>query len=100
MDMDLVVAVSFVLMFTLIIGGVVLLFPLSRKLGLLIESRIGEKKQSDAAVSDTRRIESRLNALEDQLRALSARQEFLDDLLVERRPTEALPLMEDRDSQV
>jgi hypothetical protein len=100
MDMDLVVVVSFVLMFTLIIGGVVLLFPLTRKLGLLIESRIGERKHSDAAVSDTRRIENRLTALEDQLRALSARQEFLDDLLVERRPTEALPTVEDRDNQV
>jgi hypothetical protein len=94
MDMDLVVAVSFVLMLTLIIGGVVLLFPLSRKLGLLIESRIGEKKYRGVAAVDTERLESRLQALEVQVEGLSARQEFLDGLLAERRPTEALPRRE------
>jgi hypothetical protein len=91
-DMDLVVAVSFVLLLTLIIGGIILMFPLTRKLGLLIESRIGDKHGAAGHDGeDLERISRRLAELEDQLRAVSARQEFLDDLLVERRPTDALP---------
>lgn len=91
-DMDLVIGVAFVLMFTLIVGGIVLMFPLSRKLGLLIESRIGEKNvASGYDGEELKRIGHRLAELEEQVRAVSARQEFLDDLLVERRPSEALP---------
>jgi hypothetical protein len=92
MDMDLVIGVSFVLMFTLIVGGIVLMFPLSRKIGLLIESRIEERKGAPGPGSDElNRISSRLERLEEQVRAVSARQEFLDDLLVERRPMDSLP---------
>jgi hypothetical protein len=92
MDMDLVVGVAFVLIFTLISGGIILMFPLSRKLGLLIESRIGDRKvPTGHDPRELDRISSRLAALEEQVRAVSARQEFLDDLLVERRPTDALP---------
>lgn len=92
LDMDLVVGVSFLLLFTLIVGGIVLMFPLTRKLGLLIESRIGEKKGlAGPDTEEMREISSRLAALEERVRAISARQEFMDDLLVERRPGEALP---------
>jgi hypothetical protein len=92
MDMDLVIGVSFLLMFTLIVGGIILMFPLSRKIGLLIESRIDEKKGGVGAGSgELERVRDRLAALEEQVRAVSARQEFLDDLLVERRPIDALP---------
>jgi hypothetical protein len=97
-DMDLVVGVSFLLLFTLVIGGIILMFPLTRKLGLLIESRIGDKKVAGGEDSDElKRISSRLAALEEQVRAVSARQEFLDDLLVERRPSGTLPRGEEAD---
>jgi hypothetical protein len=97
-DMDLLIGVSSMLLFTLIIGGVILMFPLTRKLGLLIESRIEDRKASTGEQGDElTRISGRLAALEEQVRAVSARQEFLDDLLVERRPSEALPRGEGRE---
>jgi hypothetical protein len=40
-----------------------------------------------------------MDMLEEQVRAIAARQEFLDALLVERRPTEALPRAEEAGGQ-
>ena len=88
-DYDLLIIATFLLLFLVILGGTVLLFPLSRKLGHLIEARTraGEVAEADRAIH---LLTVRLDTLETQLGALADRQEFLDRLLVEQRRTEAL----------
>jgi hypothetical protein len=90
-DYDLLIISIFALLFFLIIGGTILLFPLSRKLGHLIEARTRDRP--DTPVLDDaglRRIVARLDAMEEQIVTLTERQEFLDGLLMERRPAPAL----------
>jgi hypothetical protein len=90
-DYDLLIISIFALLFFIIVGGTILLFPLSRKLGHLIEARTRDR--TDTPVMDDaglRRIVARLDAMEEQMGTLTERQEFLDGLLMERRPTPAL----------
>jgi hypothetical protein len=90
-DYDLLIIAVFSLLFFVIIGGTILLFPLSRKLGHLIEARTREPRDAhglDDALA--RRIVSRLDALEEQIGALAERQEFLDGLLMEKRTAGSL----------
>jgi hypothetical protein len=90
-DYELLIISIFALLFFMIIGGTILLFPLSRKLGHLIEARTRDRP--DTRVLDDaglRRIVARLDAMEEQIAALTERQEFLDGLLLERRPASAL----------
>jgi hypothetical protein len=90
-DYELLIISVTSLLFFVIVGGTILLFPLARKLGHLIEARTREPR--DATVPDDagiRRIVARLETMEEQLGALTERQEFLERLLTEQRPTEAI----------
>jgi hypothetical protein len=93
-DYDLLIIAVFSLLFFVIIGGTILLFPLSRKLGHLIEARTRDPRDPrdthglDDALA--RRIAARLDALEEQIGALAERQEFLDGLLMEKRSASTL----------
>jgi hypothetical protein len=90
-DYDLLIISIFALLFFIIVGGTILLFPLSRKLGHLIEART--RDGTDTPVMDDaglRRIVARLDAMEEQMGTLTERQEFLDGLLMERRSAPAL----------
>lgn len=90
-DYDLLIVAVFGLLFFVIIGGTILLFPLSRKLGHLIEARTSEKKDGQAeAEAVIHQLSSRLGAIEEQLGLLAERQEFLDHLVAERKSPEAL----------
>lgn len=91
-DYDLLIVAVSSLLFFVVIGGTILLYPLTRKLGHLLEARTREPRAArdtdlpdDAGVSG---IVARLEAMEEQLAMLTERQEFLDRLLMEQRPTE------------
>jgi hypothetical protein len=90
-DYDLLIISIFALLFFLIIGGTILLFPLSRKLGHLIETRTRDRPDTPVLEdAGLRKIVARLDAMEEQIATLAERQEFLDGLLMERRPAPAL----------
>jgi hypothetical protein len=90
-DYDLLIVAITSLLFFVVIGGTVLLFPLSRKLGHLLEARTRDARgvglPDDAIL---RGILARLDALEDRVTDLTERQEFLDRLVTEKRPAGAL----------
>lgn len=78
----------FSLLLVLIIGGFILLFPLSRRLGQLLEIRMEERRQSLAAggapAELAKQLETTLAALESlrgEVASLSARQQFVERLL-------------------
>jgi hypothetical protein len=97
-DYDLLIVSVSGLLFVVVIGGTILLYPLTRKLGHLLDSRAAAPR--DVAPTDdgaSRRLAARLEALEDQLAklaeqqaALADRQEFVDRLLMEQRPARSL----------
>lgn len=91
MDYEILAMLVFSLFVFLIIGGTILLFPLSRKLGRLIEWWIEEKKGVSISPEEVRQLAERVSGLEAKLQSLAERQEFLDSLVVEQRSRAGLP---------
>ena len=76
----------FSLLLVLIIGGFILLFPLSRRLGQLLELRMEERRQSlasgEGAVNEELQLAlAAIEALREEVASLSARQQFMERLL-------------------
>lgn len=92
MDPTALAGMLFVLLLAAMLGGFVLLFPISRRLGLLLEQRMAERKgPAGIPAEELRELRGAVQALQAQLEELAARQEFTESLLSERRPLE-LPM--------
>ncbi|MGH7470389.1 MAG: hypothetical protein ACRENP_20795, partial [Longimicrobiales bacterium] len=86
-----VAGMVFTLVFTVIVGGFIVLFPVTRRLGLLLESKLQEKKDPmHAELADVRQMKELMHSMEAQIRLLAERQEFTEQLIA-RRSKEALP---------
>jgi hypothetical protein len=83
MDPNALAGMVFTLVFTGLIGGFVLLYPLSKRLGALMESKL--RSQSEGAPqADIRKLTEVVRSLEREVRSLRERQEFTDSLLAAR----------------
>lgn len=71
----------FTLIFFLIIGGFILLFPLSRQLGKVLEQRLEEKRPIGLDRGEVARLRETVESLERQVRSLQDRQEFVEGML-------------------
>lgn len=74
----------FSLLFALIVGGFILLYPLTRRLGQLIELRLEERRsgRDDTAIASAlEQVSGALDGIQRDVRALQERQEFTDRLL-------------------
>lgn len=77
--------------FILTVGGVILLRPVTKRLGHLLEAIAAEKEQGHPRMEEhLARIRAHLEAQDDRLSLLEERVEFTERL-VEGREEEALP---------
>lgn len=87
MDPMALAGMLFTLLTVAMIGGFVLLFPLTRRFGALLEQRVLQAKQAanvdPQAVAELRRA---LRALETEVERLSEQQEFTQALLESGEP--------------
>ena len=89
MDPNALAGMAFTLILVVLIGGFILTFPLAKRLGLLIESKI-QDKNDPGRVEETRKLKEQIRTLESQVRLLAERQQFTEQLLAQRS-REALP---------
>ncbi len=94
MDPMAIAGMVFTLIFTALIGGLILLYPLAKRLGLLIESKIQDKDAARAGLTDGTQLKEMVRSLEGQVRLLAERQEFTEQLLSQREK-HALPAPRD-----
>jgi hypothetical protein len=80
MDPNALAGMVFTLLLAAMVGGFILLAPLSRRLGLLLEQKVNEKSQRMAA-SEVRQFMQRVELLEQEVRLIAERQSFTDELL-------------------
>ena len=90
MDMELLLIFTFTFLTTLVvaitIGGVILLRPVTRHLGKLLEAKAEERRAlSGRAPEDWDRLFSALDGVVDRLQALEDRQDFTEKLLSKPR---------------
>ena len=69
------------LLVVLIIAGAILLYPLSTRLGKLIELRIQERQEGGAPPEALAGVQQTLSQLQSQLELLTERQQFMERLL-------------------
>lgn len=82
MDPNALLGMGFTLVLTILIGGFILLYPLSRRLGELLESKIASEKTDPGALrAELRRLAESVDTLEADLHALRERQEFTERVL-------------------
>jgi hypothetical protein len=91
MDPDALLGMAFTLILAVLVGGFILLFPIARRLGALLESRIeAQKRPLPQSTEDVRALTEAVHALQAEVRLLTERQEFTEQLLT-RREQDQLP---------
>jgi hypothetical protein len=85
MDPNALAGMAFTLVFTALIGGFILLYPLTKRLGALMESKMqAEKDARTPAQAEVRKLAESVRSLEEELRMMKERQEFTENLLTTR----------------
>lgn len=77
----------FSLLVILLIGGFILLYPLSRRLGALLEQRLTAKPSAGDG-RELAQLRDALRALQAEVHRIGERQAFTESLLEEQRPRE------------
>jgi hypothetical protein len=102
MDPDFLAILIFVVIITGMIGGGILLFPITRRLGRLLEQRLEAGKGGEPAnlSVELAKLHASTLALRREVERLTERQEFTESLLAERQAlgSETAPLRIARES--
>ena len=91
MDPNALAGMLFVLLLAALVGGFILLLPISRRLGMLLEERISEKKRPVHDAEELRMLHASVQAMQEQLEELGERQMFTEKLLASRQQRELSP---------
>ena len=96
MDIIPLAGMLFSLLMVLVIGGLILLFPISRRLGKFLEIRIDERMEWDTLPKDAfNELMDVVEELQNEVARLKDRQQFVERLLEPgRRPED--PRLEER----
>ena len=88
--MDPLIAASmiFTVILVLLIGGFVVLFPLTRRLGNALEVYLDQKREELPDPEDVERLRVAVHQLRKEVRQLGEKQEFVEKLLQGAGPEE------------
>lgn len=86
MDPVIIPSMIFTIAVIMLIGGFVTLFPVTRRLGAFLESKLREKEPPATQSPDLARLLDAIQGLESEVRRLNERQEFTERLLAGRAP--------------
>jgi hypothetical protein len=84
MDLLPIFAMLFVLILVGMIVGSILVFPIMRRLGALLEQRLQNRLPDDVLVRELRNLASTIHSLQHQVGQLSERQAHIEALLPDR----------------
>jgi hypothetical protein len=81
MDPNALAGMAFTLILTALVGGFILLYPISRRLGQLLESKLQNKNGPELTPDQVETLQDALSSLQGDVRRLTERQDFLEKLL-------------------
>jgi hypothetical protein len=84
MDLLPIAAMLFVLILVGMILGSILLYPIIRRLGTLLEQRLQNRLPDDVMVRELRNLASAIHSVQHQVGQLSERQAHIEALLPDR----------------
>lgn len=85
MDPVIIPSMIFTIAVIMLIGGFITLFPVTRRLGAFLESKLRDKEPVTEP-TDFARLLDAIQGLESEVRRLNERQEFTERLLAGRAP--------------
>ena len=94
MDIVPLAGMLFSLLVVLIIAGSILMFPVMRRVGRLLETRLEERRGEVGEPEDVRSLREMVEGLQEEVRLLAERQQFTERLLESgrrRSPEESGP---------
>jgi hypothetical protein len=96
MDPNAIAGMGFTLIFTALIGGFILMYPLSKRLGALLEAKAQDRARQKAvpdpsAAAELEVLRNSVAALQSDVQRLSERQEFMEQLVSGKSDATALP---------
>ncbi len=83
MEPEIVAGMVFSITVLVLIGGFVLLYPLSRQLGKYLEKRMLPEGSADAAAAELSALTRSVEGLRQEVERISERQDFTERLLDE-----------------
>lgn len=86
MDTNAVAGMLFTLVILAMIGGFILLWPISRRLGAILEQRLNERSGSLPATGQIQQLQVTIRELQAEVERLAERQDFTEALLQEQEP--------------
>ncbi len=82
MDPNAFIGMVFTLILVLLIGGFIVLWPLTRRLGVLLEQRLSGKQVPDAVTQQQLAdLQDTIAGMQAELERIADRQDFVDNLL-------------------
>jgi len=87
MDPAMLPMMVFTIIVIVLIGGFILLLPVTRRLGQFLEYRMSDKRRIEEA-EDRERLLRAIEALREDVVRLAERQDFTEKLLAPREPPE------------
>lgn len=94
MDWEGLAALVVPMVFIVTVGGVIVLRPIAKRLGTLLDAMAAER--SGAPLGETRRLHEAVEALNDRLSLLEERQEFTERLIGPRASGGAGPAVDEK----
>jgi hypothetical protein len=86
MEVEAIAGMLFTLILCAMIGGFVLLLPISRRIGRVLEQRLEDKSLRGESATRLNQLEATVRSLREELDRVTERQNFTESLLEERRP--------------
>jgi hypothetical protein len=87
---DAMAGMIFTLLFTVVIGGVILLYPITRRLGAFLEAKLEDRHTPDTRLAnEVAALGEAVRGMESELRAIAEKQEFTERLLLGQRQAPA-----------
>ena len=78
MDPNAIAGMIFTLLLAGLVGGFILLYPVSRRLGLLLEEKLHPKRPPPGVSADAlEALQQSVHALEGEVKRLTERQDFM-----------------------
>src|ERR1044072_707650 len=92
MDLIPIAAMLFVIILVAMVMGTILLFPIVRRLGALLEQRLQNRLPDDVMVRELRNLASAIHSVQHQVGQLSERQATIESRLPDRDGPLRLPV--------
>ena len=88
MDPIVLASMLFTVILVTMIGGFILLFPITRRLGAILEQRLNDRSRTEIAPEQIKQLQAAVRSLRAELDQVAERQQFTESLLAQQQTSQ------------